>query len=40
MERLYTLNEAKKLLGATTRPIQRRNKEGKRGAVRAVGDRG
>jgi predicted site-specific integrase-resolvase len=30
MERLYTLKEAKMLLGATTRTIQRWDKEGKR----------
>ncbi|MGC9145967.1 MAG: MerR family transcriptional regulator, partial [Nitrososphaeria archaeon] len=28
MERLYTLKEAKKLLGVTTRTIQRWDKEG------------
>jgi DNA-binding transcriptional MerR regulator len=29
MEKLYTLKEAKKLLGVTTRTIQRWDKEGK-----------
>ena len=37
MERLYTLKEAKKLLGVTTRTIQRWDKEGKRGVVRIIG---
>ena len=39
MERLYTLKEAKKLLGITTRTIQRWNKEGKIRVVRTVGGR-
>ena len=39
MERLYTLKEAKKLLGVTTRTIQRWDKEGKMRVVRTVGGR-
>jgi putative resolvase len=39
MERLYTLKEAKKLLGVTTRTIQRWDKEGKIRVVRTVGGR-
>jgi len=37
MERLYTLKEAKKLLGVTTRTIQRLDKDGKIGVVRTIG---
>jgi putative resolvase len=37
MERLYTLKEAKKLLGVTTKTIQRWDKEGKIRVVRTVG---
>ena len=40
MERLYTLKEAKKLLGVTTRTIQRCDKEGKIRVVRMVSGRG
>jgi putative resolvase len=36
MERLYTLKEAKKLLGVTTRTIQRWDKEGKIRVVRKL----
>jgi putative resolvase len=39
MERLYTLKEAEKLLGVTTRTIQRWDKEGKIRVVRTVGGR-
>jgi len=39
MERLYTLKEAKKLLGVTTRTIQRWDKEGKIKVVRTIGGR-
>jgi putative resolvase len=39
MERLYTLKEAKKLLGVTTKTIQRWDKEGKMRVVRTVGGR-
>ncbi len=39
MERLYSLKEAKKLLGVTTRTIQRWDKEGKIRVVRTVGGR-
>jgi putative resolvase len=39
MERLYTLKEAKKLLGVTTKTIQRWDKEGKIRVVRTVGGR-
>jgi len=39
MERLYTLKEAKKLLGVTTRTIQRWDKDGKIRVVRTVGGR-
>ena len=39
MERLYTLKEAKKLLGVTTRTIQRWDKQGKIRVVRTVGGR-
>jgi putative resolvase len=39
MERLYTLKEAKKLLGVTMRTIQRWDKEGKIRVVRTVGGR-
>jgi putative resolvase len=39
MEKLYTLKEAKKLLGVTTRTIQRWDKEGKIRVVRTVGGR-
>jgi putative resolvase len=39
MERLYTLKEARKLLGVTTRTIQRWDKEGKIRVVRTVGGR-
>ena len=37
MEKLYTLKEAKKLLGVTTKTIQRWDKEGKIRVVRTVG---
>jgi len=39
MEKLYTLKEAKKLLGATKRTIQRRDKDGKIKFVRTIGGR-
>jgi putative resolvase len=39
MERLYTLKEAKRLLGVTTKTIQRWDKEGKIRVVRTVGGR-
>jgi putative resolvase len=39
MERLYTLKEAKKLLGVTTRTIQRWDREGKIRIVRTVSGR-
>jgi putative resolvase len=39
MEKLYTLKEAKKLLGVTTRTIQRWDKEGKIRVVRTLGGR-
>jgi putative resolvase len=39
MEKLYTLKEAKELLGVTTRTIQRWDKEGKIRVVRTVGGR-
>ncbi|MGC9076800.1 MAG: IS607 family transposase [Conexivisphaera sp.] len=39
MERLYTLKEAKRLLGVTTRTIQRWDKDGKIRVVRTVGGR-
>jgi excisionase family DNA binding protein len=39
MERLYTLKEAKRLLGVTTKTIQRWDKEGKVRVVRTVGGR-
>lgn len=39
MERLYTLKEAKKLLGVTTRTIQKWDKEGKIRVVRTIGGR-
>ena len=39
MERLYTLKEAKKLLGVTTRTIQRWDKDGKIRVFRTVGGR-
>lgn len=39
MEKLYTLKEAKRLLGVTTRTIQRWDKEGKIRCVRTVGGR-
>jgi putative resolvase len=39
MEKLYTLKEAKKLLGVTTKTIQRWDKEGKIRVVRTVGGR-
>ncbi|MEM2183012.1 MAG: IS607 family transposase [Candidatus Bathyarchaeia archaeon] len=39
MEKLYTLKEAKRLLGVTTRTIQRWDKEGKIRVVRTVGGR-
>jgi putative resolvase len=38
-ERLYALKEAKKLLGVTTRTIQRWDKDGKIRVVRTVGGR-
>jgi putative resolvase len=38
-ERLYALKEAKKLLGVTTRTIQRLDKDGKIRVVRTVGGR-
>jgi len=39
MEKLYTLKEAKRLLGVTTRTIQRWDKEGKIRVVRTLGGR-
>jgi len=39
MEKLYTLKEAKKLLGVTTRTIQRWDKAGKIRVVRTIGGR-
>ena len=39
MEKLYTLKEAKKLLGITTKTIQRWDKEGKIRVVRTIGGR-
>lgn len=39
MEKLYTLKEAKKLLGVTTRTIQRWDAEGKIRVVRTIGGR-
>ena len=39
MERLYTLKEAKMLLGVTTKTIQRWDKEGKVRVVRTIGGR-
>ncbi len=39
MEKLYTLKEAKKLLGVTTRTIQRWDRDGKIKVVRTVGGR-
>jgi len=39
VERLYTLKEAKKLLGVTTRTIQRWDKEGRIRVVRTIGGR-
>lgn len=39
MEKLYTLKEAKKLLGVTTRTIQRWDKEGKIRVIRTIGGR-
>jgi len=39
MERLYTLKEAKRVLGVTTKTIQRWDKEGKIRVVRTVGGR-
>jgi len=39
MEKLYTLKEAKKLLGVTTKTIQRWDREGKIRVVRTVGGR-
>jgi putative resolvase len=39
MEKLYTLKEAKKLLGVTAKSIQRWDKEGKIRVVRTVGGR-
>jgi len=39
MEKLYTLKEAKKLLGVTTRTIQRWDKDGKIRVVRTIGGR-
>ena len=39
MERLYTLKEAKRVLGVTTKTIQRWDKEGKVRVVRTVGGR-
>lgn len=39
MEKLYTLKEAKRLLGVTTRTIQRWDKEGKIRVVRTIGGR-
>jgi len=39
MERLYTFKEAKKLLGVTTKTIQRWDKQGKIRVVRTIGGR-
>jgi len=39
MEKLYTIKEAKRLLGVTTRTIQRWDKEGKIRVVRTIGGR-
>ena len=39
MERLYTLKEAKRLLGVTTKTIQRWDKQGKIRVVRTIGGR-
>ncbi len=39
MEKLYTLKEAKKILGVATRTIQRWDKEGKIKVVRTIGGR-
>jgi putative resolvase len=39
MERLYTLKEAKKFLGVTTRTIQRWDEDGKIKVVRTLGGR-
>jgi putative resolvase len=39
MERFYTLKEAKRLLGVTTKTIQRWDKEGKVRVVRTIGGR-
>jgi putative resolvase len=39
MEKLYTLKEVKKLLGVTTKTIQRWDKEGKIRVVRTIGGR-
>jgi len=39
MEKLYTLKEAKELLGVTTRTIQRWDKDGKIRVVRTIGGR-
>jgi len=39
MEKLYTLKEAKKLLGVTTKTIQRWDREGKIRVVRTIGGR-
>jgi len=39
MEKLYTLKEAKKLLGVAARTIQRWDKEGKIRVVRTIGGR-
>ena len=39
MERLYTIKEAKKLLGVTTRTIQRWDKDGKIKVIRTIGGR-
>jgi excisionase family DNA binding protein len=40
MERLYTLKEAKMLLGVTTKTIRRWGKGGKMRVVRTIGGRG
>jgi putative resolvase len=39
MEKLYTLKEAKKLLGVTTKTIQRWDREGRIRVVRTIGGR-
>jgi len=39
MEKLYTLKEAKKLLGVTIKTIQRWDKEGRIRVVRTIGGR-